>query len=86
MNQVLLYQRYEFALGCCYSTTKSMVGGLAFKGRLMDKIPDAEYKVVEHQIAPATRPLSALAISTTFLSKMARTNEEQQLKANSYLW
>jgi hypothetical protein len=57
-----------------------------FKGRLMDKIPDAEYKVVEHQIAPATRPLSALAISTTFLSKMARTNEEQQLKANSYLW
>jgi hypothetical protein len=31
-------------------------------------------------------PLSALAISTTFLSKMARTNEEQQPKANSYHW
>ena len=52
----------------------------------MDKIPDAEYKVVKHHIAPATRPLSALAISTTFLSKMARTNKEQQLKANPYLW
>jgi hypothetical protein len=31
------------------------------------------------------RPLSALAISTTFLSKMARTNKEQP-KANSHLW
>jgi hypothetical protein len=33
-----------------------MVGGLAFKGRLMDKIPDAEYKVVKHQIAPPLDP------------------------------
>ena len=31
-----------------------MVGVSPFKGRLMDEIPDAEYKVVEHQIA---RPL-----------------------------
>jgi hypothetical protein len=53
----------------------------------MDEILDAEYKVVEHQIAPPLGPpLSALAISTTFLSKMARTNEEQQLKANSHHW
>jgi hypothetical protein len=36
------------------------------------EILDAEYKVVEHQIAPPLGPLSALAISTTFLSKMAR--------------
>jgi hypothetical protein len=56
------------------------------KGRPMDEILDAEYKVVEHQIAPPLGPLSALAISTTFLSKMARTNEEQQPKANSYHW
>ena len=27
-----------------------------FKGRLMDEIPDAEYKVVEHQIAPPLDP------------------------------
>ena len=47
----------------------------------MDKIPDAEYKVVEHQIAPPLDHLSALAISTTFLSKMARTNEEPRLPA-----
>jgi hypothetical protein len=63
-----------------------MVGVSPFKGRPMDEILDAEYKVVEHQIAPPLGPLSALAISTTFLSKMARTNEEQQPKANSYLW
>jgi hypothetical protein len=30
----------------------------ADKGRLMDKIPDAEYKVVEHQIAPPLDPCS----------------------------
>jgi hypothetical protein len=35
----------------------------------MDKIPDAEYKVVEHQIAPPLDHLSALAISTTFSPK-----------------
>jgi hypothetical protein len=29
-----------------------MVGVSPFKGRLMDEILDAEYKVVEHQIAP----------------------------------
>jgi hypothetical protein len=34
-----------------------MVGVSPFKGRLMDEIPDAEYKVVEHQIAP---PLAGL--------------------------
>ena len=50
----------------------------------MDEILDAGYKVVEHQIAPPLGPLSALAISTTFLSKMA--DEEQQPEANSYLW
>ena len=35
-----------------------MVGVSPFKGRLMDKIPDAEYKVVEHQIAPPLDPSS----------------------------
>jgi hypothetical protein len=33
-----------------------MVGVSPFKGRLMDEIPDAEYKVVEHQIAPPLDP------------------------------
>ena len=61
-----------------------MVGVSPFKGRPMDEILDAGYKVVEHQIAPPLGPLSALAISTTFLSKMA--DEEQQPEANSYLW
>jgi hypothetical protein len=37
-----------------FPTTKSMVGVSPFKGRRMDEILDAEYKVVEHQIA---RPL-----------------------------
>ena len=40
-----------------------MVGVSPFKGRPMDEILDAEYKVVEHQIAPPLGPLSALAIS-----------------------
>ena len=43
-----------------------MVGVSPFKGRLMDEILDAEYKVVEHQIAPPLGPLSALAISTAW--------------------
>ena len=34
-----------------------MVGVSPFKGRLMDEILDAEYKVVEHQIAPALRAM-----------------------------
>ena len=38
------------------STTKSMVGVSPFKGRPMDKILDAEYKVVEHQITPPLGP------------------------------
>ena len=33
-----------------------MVGVSPFKGPLMDEIPDAEYKVVEHQIAPPLDP------------------------------
>ena len=36
--------------------TKSMVGVSPSKGRLMDEILDAEYKVVEHQIAPPLDP------------------------------
>ena len=31
-------------------------GVSSFKGRLMDEIPDAEYKVVEHQIVPPLDP------------------------------
>ena len=38
-----------------------MVGVSPFKGRPMDEILDAGYKVVEHQIAPPLGPLSALA-------------------------
>jgi hypothetical protein len=56
----------------------------------MDDLTDTRHisrlEIVDTGRRPATRPLSALAISTTFLSKMARTNEEQQPKANSYLW
>ena len=36
-----------------------MVGVSPFKGRLMDEILDAEYKVVEHQIAPPLDPSRA---------------------------
>ena len=35
-----------------------MVGVSPFKGRLMDEILDAEYKVVEHQIAPPLDPFA----------------------------
>ena len=62
-----------------------MVGVSPFKGRLMDEIPDAEYKVVEIKSRRHSTPLRAGDFDN-FLSKMARTNEEQQPKANSYLW
>ena len=51
----------------------------------MDEIPDAEYKVVEIKSRRHSTPLRAGDFNN-FLSKMARTNEEQQPKANSYLW
>jgi hypothetical protein len=35
-----------------------MVGVSPFKGRLMDEILDAEYKVVEHQITPPLELIS----------------------------
>ena len=43
----------------------------------MDKIPDAEYKVVEHQIAPPLDPSPRWRFQQLSL-QMARTNEEQQ--------
>jgi hypothetical protein len=73
-------------LACDIRRPNQWSGSRHLRGGRWDEILDAEYKVVEHQIAPPLGPLSALAISTTFLSKMARTNEEQQPKANSYHW
>ena len=73
-------------LACDIRRPNQWSGSRHLRGGRWDKILDAEYKVVEHQIAPPLGPLAALAISTTFLSKMARTNEEQQPKANSNHW
>jgi uncharacterized protein Usg len=43
-------------LACDIRRPNQWSGVSPFKGRLMDEIPDAEYKVVEHQIAPALDP------------------------------
>ena len=43
-------------LACDIRRPNQWSGVSSFKGRLMDEIPDAEYKVVEHQIAPPLDP------------------------------
>ena len=43
-------------LACDIRRPNQWSGVSPFKGRLMDEIPDAEYKVVEHQIAPPLDP------------------------------
>jgi hypothetical protein len=68
----------------CHYQNSATLAGCVFASA---QTRSAEYtKSSSIKFAPPLGPLSALAISTTFLSKMARTNEEQQPKANSYHW
>ena len=45
-------------LACDIRRPNQWSGVSPFKGRWTDEIPDAEYKVVEHQIAPPLDPCS----------------------------